>query len=81
LLSIVEATDGPLTPVVPPLDGISEASRECLHTLLKDITADACRRMAAVKLTDLRSSNSSEPDNRNNYIDAETEVEQGLNSL
>jgi Rrf2 family protein len=81
LLSIVEATDGPLTPVVPPLDGISEASRECLHTLLKDITADACRRMAAVKLTDLRSSNSSEPDNRNNYFDAETEVEQRLNSL
>ena len=81
LLSIIEATDGPLTPIVPPLDGISEASRECLHALLKDITADACRRMAAVKLTDLRSAKSSKPDNPDNYFDAEAEVDQRLNRL
>ena len=80
LLSIIEATDGPLTPVVPPLDGLSEASRECLHALLKDITADACRRMAAVKLTDLRSEESSEPDDPGNYLDAEAEVDQRLSS-
>jgi len=55
LLHIIEATDGPLTPVVPPLDGISEQSRARLHAMLQDINADACRRMAAVKLTDLRS--------------------------
>jgi Rrf2 family protein len=55
LLHIIEATDGPLTPVVPPLDGISELSRARLHAMLQDINADACRRMAAVKLTDLRS--------------------------
>ena len=81
LLSIIEATDGPLTPIVPPLDGISEASRECLHALLKDITADACRRMAAVKLTDLRSAKSSEPDKPGNYLDAEAEVVQKLSSV
>jgi len=54
LLHIIEATDGPLTPVVPPLDGISEESQNRLHAMLQDINADACRRMAAVKLTDLR---------------------------
>ncbi|MCH7752126.1 MAG: Rrf2 family transcriptional regulator [Planctomycetes bacterium] len=85
LLSIIEATDGPLTPVVPPLDGISEASRERLHALLTDIAADTCRRMAAVKLTDLRSAKSSEPDHPDNYFDAEAdaeaEVDQTLSSL
>ena len=81
LLSIVEATDGPLTPIVPPLDGISEASRERLHTLLKDITADAYRRMAAVKITDLRSAKSSEPDKPDNYFDAEAEVDERFSNL
>ncbi len=81
LLSIVEATDGPLIPIVPPLDGISEASRERLHTLLKDITADAYRRMAAVKLTDLRSTKSSEPNNPDDYFDAEAQVDKGLSGL
>jgi Rrf2 family protein len=55
LLQIIEATDGPLTPVVPPLDGLSEQSQERLHAMLQDIHADACRRLAAVKLSDLRS--------------------------
>ena len=85
LLSIIEATDGPLTPVVPPLDGISEASRERLHALLTDIAADTCRRLAAVKLSDLRSTKSSEPDVPDSYFDAEAEmqaeVDQRLNSL
>ena len=81
LLSIIEATDGPLTPIVPPLDGISEASQERLHALLKDITLDACRRMAAVKLTDLRSAKSSEPNNPDDYFDAEAQVDKGLSGL
>ena len=81
LLSIIEATDGPLTPIVPPLDGISEASQERLHALLKDITLDACLRMAAVKLTDLRSAKSSEPDNPDDYFDAEAQVDKGLSGL
>ena len=81
LLSIIEATDGPLTPVVPPLDGISGASRECLHALLKDITADAYRRMAAVKLTDLLPAKSSQPDHPDNCFGAESEVDENLSSL
>ncbi len=80
LLNIVEATDGPLTPVVPPLDGISENSREQLHEVLKNITADACRRLAAIKLTDLRSAKSDNaPDNPGECYAAETD--QGLGSL
>lgn len=55
LLHIVEATDGPLTPVVPTLDGITEQSRQRLHAMLQDINSDTCRRLASVKLTDLRS--------------------------
>ncbi len=78
LLSIIEATDGPLTPVVPPLDGISEASKERLHALLRDIVADTCRQMAAVKLTDLRSAKSSKLDAPDSYFDAEAEVDKRL---
>ena len=72
LLHVIEATDGPLTPVVPPLDGISEASRARLHAMLQDINADACRRMAAVKLTDLRSAKPRE------YTDTESHANQRL---
>lgn len=81
LLNIVEATDGPLTPVVPPLDGISETSRDRLHTLLKDITADACRRMAAVKLTDLQSAKPKESSRPTSFFDVEPAVDQRLSSL
>lgn len=80
LLSIVEATDGPLEPIVPPLDGIPEASRVHLHRLLKDITADACRRMAAVKLTDLRSSESSEPSIPSSCLAAQAQMGQPVGS-
>ena len=59
LLNVIEATDGPVTPIVPPLDGIAEASGEYLESLLEDITAEACRRLAKVSLTDLRSPRSS----------------------
>lgn len=69
LLHIVEATDGPLTPVVPPLDGITEESRERLHAMLQDINTDACRRMAAVKLTDLRSAKPGEYTGSDNHSD------------
>ena len=70
LLSIVEATDGPLTPVVPPLDGIAEASRARLQALLKEITSDACRSLAKVKLSDLRPSQLSEPSRASFLLDA-----------
>jgi len=81
LLSIIEATDGPLTPVIPPLDGISEASQERLHALLRDIAADTCRRMAAVKLTDLRSAKSREPDKPGYYLDAEAKMDKKFSRL
>ena len=80
LLSIVEATDGPLVPIVPPLDGIAEASRERLHALLEEITADACRRMAAVKLSDLRSSETCETNTPGIILDDQAQVSQSVSS-
>ena len=77
LLHIVEATDGPLTPTVPPLDGITEVSREKLHHMLQDITADTCRRLAGVKLSDLQSAKPKDSD----YDDLDSTVDERLNSL
>jgi Rrf2 family protein len=54
LLQILEATEGPLVPVIPPLDAIPEASRESLQEVLRDVTAEACKRMAEVKLSALQ---------------------------
>lgn len=52
LLHIFEATDGPLTPTTPPLDSLPANSRARLHEILRDITADVCRSLAKVKLTE-----------------------------
>jgi len=54
LLQIIEATDGPIAPVVPPLDGVPAASRLRLHQLLREATADVCQRLASVTLAELR---------------------------
>jgi Rrf2 family protein len=54
LLQILEATEGPQVPVIPPLDAIPESSRESLQSVLKDVTASACRRMDEVKLSSLQ---------------------------
>jgi Rrf2 family protein len=54
LLQILEATEGPQVPVIPPLDAIPESSRESLQSVLKDVTAMACRRMDEVKLSSLQ---------------------------
>jgi Rrf2 family protein len=56
LLQILEATDGPQVPIIPPLDAIPEASRENLQEILRDVTATACRRMNDVKLSSLQTS-------------------------
>jgi len=61
LLHVIEATDGPLTPTVPPLDGIAVESQQKLHDVQRQITADICRRLAEVKLIDLRSAKPKEP--------------------
>jgi Rrf2 family protein len=55
LLQILEATEGPQVPVIPPLDAIPESSRESLQGVLRDVTASACQRMADVKLSSLQS--------------------------
>jgi Rrf2 family protein len=55
LLQILEATEGPLVPVIPPLDAIPESSRDSLQAILRDVTAAACKRMAEVKLSALHS--------------------------
>lgn len=57
LLQILEATEGPLVPVIPPLDAIPETSRESLQEVLRDVTAAACKRMAEVKLSMLHAAN------------------------
>jgi Rrf2 family protein len=55
LLQILEATEGPQVPVIPPLDAIPESSRESLEDVLRDVTAAACKRMSEVKLSELHS--------------------------
>lgn len=55
LLQILEATEGPQVPIIPPLDAIPEASRESLQCVLREVTASACQRMADVKLSSLQS--------------------------
>ncbi len=53
LLQILEATDGPLTPELPPLECIPSGIRSRLHTTLREITAESCRRLANITLVDL----------------------------
>jgi Rrf2 family transcriptional regulator, cysteine metabolism repressor len=55
LLQILEATDGPQVPIIPPLDAIPESSRENLQEVLRGVTAIACQRMAEVSLSSLQS--------------------------
>lgn len=55
LLQVLEATDGPLSPELPPLECIPQAARSQLHSILSEITADACRHLAAITLGELQS--------------------------
>ncbi len=64
LLQILEATDGPQVPIIPPLDSIPEASRENLQEVLREVTAAACQRMADVKLSSLQSGKTKFPSDR-----------------
>ena len=52
-LQILEATDGPLTPMLPPLECIPRSAQGHIQETLQQITTDACRRLADVKLSDL----------------------------
>ena len=60
LLHIIEATDGPVIPVIPPLDSIPVQSREKIEKVLQDITADSCRSLGNIKITSLRPARSVE---------------------
>ena len=53
LLHIMEATDGPLIPTVPPLDNFSEYSVSRLQGILRDINSEVCKKLANVKLAEL----------------------------
>jgi len=53
LLQVFEATDGPRTPSLPPLDSLPASSQAKLLEVMSDISADASRRLAQVTLADL----------------------------
>jgi len=53
MLHIFEATDGPLTPSIPPLDSLPAASQNKLLKLLSDITAASCESLSRVTLLEL----------------------------
>ena len=53
LLQIFEATEGPLTPSIPPLDSLPETSQQQLLKVLEGISAATCQRLASVRLSDL----------------------------
>jgi Rrf2 family protein len=53
LLHIVEATDGPMTSVLPPLDGMPEGSRNLLVDVVRDITRAVSERLSKTSLADL----------------------------
>ncbi len=63
LLHIVEATDGPMTSDLPPLDGMPEKSRKRLVHVVQEITRAVSERLAQVSLADLLSAeaNASSP--------------------
>lgn len=53
LLQIFEATDGPMTPALPPLDNLPAESKERLLKVLTDITAASCHSLGQVKMSDI----------------------------
>ena len=65
LLHIIEATDGPVVPILPPLDSIPEQSREKLQQVLHDITAEDCRSLGKIPISSFCTSRSDEGDRGN----------------
>jgi len=63
LLHIVEATDGPVTSELSPLDGMREGPRKKLIQVVHDMTRAVSERLAKTSLADLRSAvtNASSP--------------------
>lgn len=61
LLQVFEATEGPLTPALPPLDNLPATSQQRLLQVLSDITAVSCQGLDAVKLSDIFVPQKTEP--------------------
>jgi len=72
LLQILEATDGPLSPVVPPLECIAQTSRQKLHEILHDITATTCKNLSQVGVLQLL------PDQAGNFQAEATQQDNNL---
>lgn len=53
LLQILESTDGPMAPEIPPLECIPPSAREELHSLFHEISATTCRQLAEVCISQL----------------------------
>lgn len=53
LLQILEATDGPLNAELPPLECIPRTAQLHLQESLRQVTAETCRQLSEVKLSDL----------------------------
>lgn len=53
LLQIFEATEGPLTPTLPPLDSLPTESQTRLLEVMSDISSATCQKLAEMKMSDL----------------------------
>lgn len=60
LLQILEATDGPLSPSIPPLDSLPAAAQQKLLEVMTNVTATSCQALAQVKLSHLANVKSSD---------------------
>jgi len=56
LLQIIEATDGPLVPVLPPLDIFPQRSQKRLQEVVDNITTNMSRKLSKITLEDLAAS-------------------------
>jgi Rrf2 family protein len=61
LLHILEATDGPMTSELPPLDGMPEGSRRRLVNVVQEITRAVSERLSKTSLADLHSAEALSP--------------------
>jgi len=60
LLQLFEATEGPLTPSLPPLDSLPQSSQARLLQILEKISAASCQQLAEVQMSDLAVEKTSE---------------------
>jgi Rrf2 family protein len=61
LLHIMEATDGPMTSELPPMEGMAEGSRRRLVSVVQEITRAASERLSKTSLDDLHTAEALSP--------------------